>query len=43
MALGQAVDDVGEIGLGIKLIQLCGLKSGIEDSCPVAAGLGAEK
>jgi hypothetical protein len=43
MAFGEAVDDIGEIGFGVEPIQFCGLKNGIENGRPVAAGLGAEE
>jgi hypothetical protein len=40
MALGHAI---GEIGLGIEPVELCGLKDGIEDRGPLAALVRPQK
>ena len=43
MALGHAVDDIGEIGFGAEFVELCRLQHGIEDRGLVDAGFRAQK
>ena len=41
--VGDAPDDVGEIGLGVKAVALGTLDDGVEDSGAGFAGIGARK
>jgi hypothetical protein len=43
VALSHAVDHIGEIGLGIELVELCALQHGVKNGGAFAAGLGAEE
>ena len=41
--VGDAADDVGEVGLGVDMVELAGLDDGVENRGAVAAGVGAEE
>ena len=41
LVIGQAVQEIGDIGLGIEVTQLCGLDDGHDGGCIFCAAVGA--
>ena len=41
--LGDAVEDVGELGLGVDVVELGGADERVHHRCPLAAAIGARE